>query len=275
MTAIDATARIADGAVLGPDVVIGPFCSVGPDVVLGAGCKLIASVHIGGRTTIGARTVVHPYAVLGGPPQSISYRGEPTQLVIGSDCMIREHVTMNTGTAGTGGVTRVGDRGYFMMGSHVAHDCQVGNDAIFANASILAGHCVLGDHVFISGLVAVHQFSRIGSGALVAGGAIIRSDVIPFGLAAGPQARLTGLNVVGMRRRNHTPQSINAARRAFRKLFLTPGTLAERIDAVEAELGHEDAVAQIVAFMRAPTRRPLCQPRLAASRGTHEDTLND
>lgn len=274
MTEIDPTARIGAGAILGQRVSIGPYCVVGPDVILGDDCRLVANVHVAGHTRIGSGTVVHPFASLGGPPQSIAYRGELTRLEIGADCTIRESVTMSLGTAGGGSVTRVGDRGYFMSYSHVAHDCQVGNDAIFANCATLAGHCIVGDHVLISGLVAVHQFSRIGSGAMVAGGANIRGDVIPFGMAAGADGRLNGLNIVGMRRRNYSAQSIRTARLAFRKLFYGAGSLPERTDAVESEFGGEVVVAEIVAFLRVPRQRPLCQPRRLPIGGAVKETVD-
>jgi UDP-N-acetylglucosamine acyltransferase len=258
---IDATARIEDGASIGKGAVIGPYCIVGRDVAIGEDCRLIANVQVFGRTTIGARTVVHPSACLGGPPQSFAYRDEPTALSIGADCTIRESVTMNRGTAQGGGETVVGDNGFFMAYSHVAHDCRIGRQAIFANCATLAGHCVLGDDVFISGLVSVHQFTRIGSGAMVAGGSTIRGDVIPFGLAVGAQARLVGINVVGMRRRRHPVAEVRAVRTAYRMIFLAPGPLSERIEKTAAELGHVEAVAEILAFLRTPRTRPLCQPR--------------
>ncbi|MFN8832031.1 MAG: acyl-ACP--UDP-N-acetylglucosamine O-acyltransferase [Labrys sp. (in: a-proteobacteria)] len=271
---IDATARIEDGATIGPGAVIGPYCIIGRDVRIGAGCELVAHVHVEGRTSIGPRTVVHPFARLGGPPQSVAYKGEPTTLSIGSDCVIRESVTMSRGTAQGGGETVVGDGGFFMAYSHVAHDCRVGSHAIFANSATLAGHCTLGDHVFLSGLVAVHQFSRIGSGAMAAGVSAVRGDLIPYGLAAGAEARLIGINVVGMRRRQFPLADIRAARLAYRLIFLGKGPLAERIDRAEGELGHVPAVAEIIAFLRAPRKRPLCQPR-ARGRSTDEAAITE
>ena len=258
---IDATARIEDGARIGKGAVIGPYCVIGRDVVIGEDCRLIGSVQISGRTTIGARTVVHPFACLGGPPQSLAYKDEPTKLSIGADCAIRESVTMSRGTAQGGGETVVGDGGFFMAYSHVAHDCRVGRHAIFANCATLAGHCVLGDHVFLSGLVAVHQFTRIGSGAMVSGASGLRGDVIPFGLTAGPQARLVGVNVVGMRRRRYPVAAVRAVRAAYRMIFLASGPLSERIEKTAAELGNVEAVAEILAFLRESRARPLCQPR--------------
>ncbi len=258
---VDATARIEDGARIGEGAIIGPFCSIGRDVEIGENCHLMGHVNVSGRTKIGARTVVHPFACLGGPPQAFAYKNEPTTLDIGADCVIRESVTMNRGTEQGGGRTVVGGGGFFMAYSHVAHDCLVGSNAIFANCATLAGHCVIGDHVFISGLVSVHQFSRIGSGAMVAGGSTIRGDVIPFGLAVGAQARLIGINVVGMKRRRYTLASVRAVRAAYRMIFLGGGSLEDRIGKAEGEYGQVEAVTDIIAFLKESRTRPLCQPR--------------
>jgi UDP-N-acetylglucosamine acyltransferase len=260
MTAIDPTARVAPGAVIGDDVAIGPFCVVGPQAVLGAGCRLIAHVHIMGRTTVGARTVIYPFASLGTPPQSTRYRGGDTALTIGADCDLRESVTMNSGTEDGGGITTVGDRCFFMANSHVAHDCRVGNDVVFANCATLGGHCDVGDSVVIGGLSAVHQFTRVGSFAMIGGVCGVRGDVIPFGLANGDYARLEGLNLVGLKRRKIPRERIHNLRRAYQKLFLDPGQFSERLDEVARDFADDDLVSQIIAFIRAGHHRPLCQP---------------
>src|ERR1700710_2961805 len=181
MSKIDPTARIEEGAVIGEGTSIGPYCLIGPDVVIGPGCKLIGHVHITARTTIGAGCTIYPFASLGTPPQSLSYRGELTKLQIGQGCTIRESVTMNAGTVAGGGITRVGDRGYFMNCSHVGHDCQVGNDVIFATSATLGGHSEVGDFVFIGGLSAVRQFTRVRPQGVVGGGCGGRGGGIPFG----------------------------------------------------------------------------------------------
>jgi UDP-N-acetylglucosamine acyltransferase len=261
MAAIDPTARIEPGAIVGDDVSIGPYCIIGRNVVIGTGCRLVAHVHVAGRTAIGARTVIHPFASLGAPPQSVSYHGEPTRLVVGADCDIREGVTMSIGTDAGRRITEVGDRGFFMAYSHVAHDCRVGSDVVFANCATLGGHCVIGDHVFIGGLSAVHQFTHIGAHAMVGGVAGLRGDVIPFGLVAGEFARLSGVNIVGMRRRKFPAATIRSVRSAYRTLFFGEGVLARRLEAVEAKFGHDPAVAQIIAFVRDKRERPLCFPR--------------
>ena len=266
MAMIDPTARIEPGAMVEDDVSIGPYCVIGRHVVIGASCRLVAHVHIAGRTAIGARTVIHPFASLGSAPQSASYQGEPTRLVIGTDCQIREGVTMNIGTQAGRQITEVGSRGLFMAYSHVGHDCRVGNDVVFANCATLGGHCVVGDYVFIGGLSAAHQYTRIGAHAMISGVSGLRGDVIPFGLAAGAFARLSGVNVVGMRRRKFPAGSIRAVRSAYKLLFFGEGVLAHRIEATEAEFGHDPAVAQIIAFVREKRDRPLCFP------GRHVDS---
>jgi UDP-N-acetylglucosamine acyltransferase len=260
MAMIDPTARIEPGALIGQDVSIGPYCIIGPDVSIGDGCRLLAHVHLAGHSAIGARTVIYPFASLGTPPQSMSYRGEATRLVVGADCDIRQGVTMNTGTASGRGVTEVGDRGFFMAYTHIGHDCRIGNDVVFANSASLAGHCVVGDHVFMGGLSAAHQFTRIGAHAMISGVTALRGDVIPFGIAAGAKGRLVGINAVGMKRRQFSPETIRAVRAAYRQLFFGEGVLARRLEAVEAEFGDNDAVARVIAFVREARNRPLCYP---------------
>jgi UDP-N-acetylglucosamine acyltransferase len=255
LACIDPAAQIAD------DVVIGPFCVIGPHVSIASGCRLSSHVHVQGRTSIGPRTVVSSHASLGGPPQSLSYRGEPSRLVVGADCDLREGVTMNVGTQAGGGVTEVGDHGLYMAYAHVGHDCRVGDHVVFANCATLGGHCRIGDHVFFGGLSAAVQHIRIGAHAMIGGVCGVRSDVIPFGLANGAVARLIGINLVGMRRRDFSRQSMAAARKAYHMLFFENAPMAERIAALESELGNDPAVAQIVAFVRADTNRSLCRPR--------------
>lgn len=252
-------AHVDPAAQIAKDAEVGPFCVVGANVVLEEGCRLLAQVHVEGHTTIGARTIVYPQAVLGTPPQSLKYAGGPTRLSIGADCVIREGVTMSTGTEEGGGVTRVGDGGFFMAYSHIAHDCQLGHHVMFANNVTLAGHCEIGDNVFIAGVSALHQFTRVGSGAMIGGMTGIRGDVIPFGLAEGRPGRLVGINVIGMRRRGYSAEARAAARRAYLMLFREAGPLEERLAATEAALGSEPVVAEIVSFIRARGKRALCR----------------
>ena len=197
MAAVHATAVVDTQAKLGADVFVGPFCMVGPEVTLDEGVVLHSHVVVAGRTRIGARTQIFPFASIGHPPQDLKYAGEPSELVIGADNRIREQVTMNPGTQGGGMVTRIGDRCLFMVGAHVAHDCQLGNGVIMANNATLAGHVTVGDNAIIGGLSAVHQFVRIGRNAMIGGMSGVEHDVIPFGLVLGDRARLSGLNIIG------------------------------------------------------------------------------
>ena len=261
MTSIDESARVAAGAVIGADVTIGPFCVIGPDVVIGDGCRLIASVHVTGHTTIGPRTVIYPFSSLGTPPQSVHYRGGPTQLIIGAHCELRESVTMNTGTEDGGGVTKVGDRCFIMVGAHVGHDCQVGNDVNLANNVVLGGHVTVGDSTFLGGHVAIHQHVRIGEGVMMAGMSAARDDIIPFGFALGQTGALVGLNMVGLRRRGASRAQLHQVRNAYRALFFVEGRIGERVDAVEREFGHDPLVGKMIAFIRAGGKRPLMRPR--------------
>jgi UDP-N-acetylglucosamine acyltransferase len=257
MNAIDSSARVAGSASIGRDVTIGPYCVVGPDVVLGDGCRLIAHVHLTGHTSIGARTVIHPFASLGSPPQSVKYRGGPTRLVVGAGCDIRESVTMSIGTEDDRGVTEVGDRCFFMAGSHVAHDCVVGNDVVFANNVALGGHVSVGDYAVFGGNAVVRQHLRVGESAMIAGVSGVRADVIPFGCAQGPLANLVGLNVVGLRRRGVAREDIRGLRQAYQALFFGSGAFRARVERVAAEFADQPMVARVIAFIRADGARPL------------------
>lgn len=271
MAIIDPTARIDKGAAIGRDVSVGPYCVIGPHVTIGDGCRLIAHVHVTGHTQIGARTVIHPFTSLGTPPQSVKYRGGATRLAIGSDCDIREHVTMNTGTEDDRGVTEVGNGCFFMVGSHVAHDCKVGNNVTFANNVLLGGHCAIGDNVTFGGGVAVRQFVRIGEGAMIVGLSGVRADVIPWGMAWGPLADLVGLNVVGMRRRGFSKADIHRLRAAYQDLFHGPGTFRARLDKLSAgEGGRDPLIGGMIAFIRAG-KRPLTMAAKQTATGEAAD----
>ncbi len=260
MALIDPLARVSDGAKLADDVVIGPFCVVGADVTLAEGVTLHSHVNIQGATTIGARTQVFPFASLGTPPQSVHYKGERTELVIGTDCMIREHVTANTGTAAGRGVTRIGNHCMLMVSSHVAHDCLVGDHVIFANNATIGGHVEIGDHVFLGGLSAVHQFTRIGAQAMISGITGVREDIIPFGFALGQAARLVGLNTIGMKRRGFSRSDLHEARAAYRDLFFGQGVFEERLAKLREQVDTSEFARAIVTFVDAGEKRPLCRP---------------
>jgi UDP-N-acetylglucosamine acyltransferase len=260
--AIDPTARVAEGARLGAGIEIGPYCLVGPQVQIERGARLISHVTVTGVTTIGEDTVVYPFTSLGTPPQSVHYRGGATRLIIGARCQVREGVTMNTGTEDGEGITRVGDRCFIMVGSHIGHDCQVGNDAIFANNVVLGGHVSVGDNTFLGGHVAIHQYVRIGEGVMMAGMSAARDDIIPFGFALGQTGALVGLNTVGLRRRGATKAELHRLRRAYRLLFFAEGRIAERVDAVAREFADDPLVGKVVAFIRTGGKRPLMRPRV-------------
>ncbi len=258
---IHSTAIVHDGATLGAGVEIGPWCIVGPNVTLGDGVRLLSHAVVDGATEVGAECVIHPFARLGGDPQHLGHKGEKTRLVVGQRNTIREHVTFNTGTASGRGVTTIGSDGLYMTGSHVAHDCIVGDRVVFANNATLGGHVHVDDFVFLGGLCAAHQFSRIGRYAFIGGLSAVTKDVIPFGSVWGVHAHLEGLNLVGLKRRGFSREAINDLRAAYRLLFADEGTFQERLDDVGRVFGGSEYVMEIVNFIRADANRPLCQPR--------------
>ena len=260
MSQIHPTAIVDPGASLGAGVEIGPFSIVGPDVTLAAGVRLMSHVVIEGVTTLGEGCVVHPFANLGGPPQHLGHKGEKTELVLGPRNIIREHVTMHTGTASGKGVTTVGSDGLYMVGSHIAHDCTVGDHVVMAKGATLGGHVAIGDYVFMGGLAAAHQFSRIGRYSFIGGLAAVTKDVIPYGSVWGNHAHLEGLNLVGLKRRGFSRETINALRAAYRLLFADEGTFQERLDDVAETHAGTPEVMEIVEFIRSEANRPLCLP---------------
>jgi UDP-N-acetylglucosamine acyltransferase len=260
MTTIHPTAIVHPSARLGDQVEVGPYSTIGPNVVIGANTRLISHVVLEGHTEIGEACTLHPFVYLGGPPQHIAHKGEPTRLTIGSRNVIREHVTIHAGTVLGGGVTRVGSDGLYMVGAHIAHDCVVGDAVTFANGATLGGHVHVADYVFMGGLCAVHQFSRIGRYSFVGGGAIVTKDIIPFGSVWGNHAHLEGLNLVGLKRRGFTREVINDLRSAYRLLFADEGTFQERLDDVAQAFAASPEVMEIVDFIRVDSERPLCQP---------------
>jgi UDP-N-acetylglucosamine acyltransferase len=256
MAVVDPAAKLGEG------VVVGPFCTVGPDVSLADGVNLMSHVAVWGRTTIGARTRVFPFASLGHEPQDLKFKGEPSTLVIGADCTIREGVTMNPGTAGGAMTTTVGDRCVFLANAHVAHDCKVGHDVIASNNVLLAGHCQIGDYVILGGGSGVHQFVRIGHHAFVGAMSGVGDDVIPYGMAITPDraARLSGLNIIGLKRRGFSRDEIHELRRAYRLLFANEGTLKERVEDVAVEFESHPHIHEILDFIRAGGDRAICVP---------------
>jgi UDP-N-acetylglucosamine acyltransferase len=261
---IHPSAVVEAGARLGDGVRIGPFCMVGSDVELGARCELVSHVVVAGRTSIGPGTRIYPFASIGHQPQDLKYGGEPSTLSIGANCILREGVTMNPGTQGGGMVTKVGDNCAFLANSHVGHDCIVGNNVIFSNNVMLAGHCTVGDFAILGGGAAAIQFARIGSHAFLGGMSGLENDLIPYGMALGNRAYLSGLNIIGLQRRGFSRDDIHKLRRAYRLLFAAEGTLMERVEDVAAEYSDHTIVQEIVAFIREGGKRSLCTPRNAS-----------
>jgi UDP-N-acetylglucosamine acyltransferase len=264
---IHPSAVVEAGARIGAGVRIGPFCLVGPEVELGEGCELLSHAVVAGRTTIGPRARIYPFASVGHAPQDLKYAGEPSTLTIGSDCLIREGVTLNPGTAGGIMTTAIGDRCVFLANAHVAHDCRIGNNVILSNAAMIAGHCTVEDYVILGGGAGVHQFVRIGSHAFVGGMSALENDVIPYGMAIGNRAHLAGLNIIGLRRRGFSREQIHELRRAYRLLFAQEGTLAERVEDLASEFAAHPSVQEILAFIRDGKDRALCTPRDAGGAG--------
>lgn len=257
---IHATAIVDPKARLGDNILIGPYCVVGPDVELANDVQLLSHVAVAGRTKIGAETVVYPFASLGHRPQDLKFHGELSTLEIGARNQIREQVTMSPGTEGGGMITRVGDDGLFMVGVHIAHDCQIGNHAVFANNATLGGHVVVGDYVTIGGLAAVQQFVRIGSQAMIGGMSGVESDVIPYGVVKGERAHLAGLNLIGLERRGFKRADIQALRGAYRIIFALEGTTVERLDEASEHFSAHPLVGDLIEFIKSRSSRPLCLP---------------
>jgi UDP-N-acetylglucosamine acyltransferase len=258
------TAVIEAGAKLGPGVKIGPYCVVGAEVELAEDVELISHVVVAGRTTIGPRTKLFPFASIGHQPQDLKYKGESSTLTIGADCIIREGVTINPGTEGGGMVTVVGDRCAFLANSHVGHDCHVGSNVVFSNNVMLAGHCTVGDFAILGGGAAVIQFARVGEHAFLGGMSGLENDLIPYGMALGNRAHLSGLNIIGLQRRGFSRTDIQDLRRAYRQLFAAEGTLVERMEDVAQQFKDHPIVQEILEFIRAGGKRSLCTPKDAA-----------
>jgi UDP-N-acetylglucosamine acyltransferase len=257
---VHATAVIDDGAEIGPGCRVGPYCVIGPEVALGPGVVLHSHVAVAGRTRIGEATAVLPFASLGHIPQDLKFRGEPVELVIGARNSIREHVTMNPGTGGGGGITRVGDDNLFMMATHVAHDCLIGSNVIMANNATLGGHVVIDDFAVLGGLCAIHQHVRIGRGAMIGGLAGVVADVIPYGSVLGERAHLAGLNLVGLKRRGASRDDINGLRAAFGEMFEGEGSLQERVRRVGEKHAGNPLVREVVDFVTSESARSFTVP---------------
>lgn len=260
---IHPTAIIEEGAQIGDKVQIGPYCTVGPQVVLGEGVELVSHVSLAGSLTIGAHTKVFPFASLGHPPQDLKFKGENSVTLIGEKCTIREYVTIQPGTESDLMKTQVGNNCLLMVGSHVAHDCVVGDNVIMANNATLAGHVTVGNHVIIGGLSAIQQFVRVGDHAIIGGMSGVEKDVIPYAMVMGERARLNGLNIVGMRRRGLSNQTIQEVMKAYEILFDEESglTFIERIEALAQKASDEPAIQNLIQFIKNDSKRNICLPK--------------
>jgi UDP-N-acetylglucosamine acyltransferase len=255
------TAIVEPGAVIGAGCRIGPFCVVGPEVVLAEEVTLHSHVAVAGITRIGASTQIYPFASIGHAPQDLKYRGERTELIIGARNRIREHVTLNPGTEGGGGVTRIGDGNLLMVGVHVGHDCIVGSGIVMANNATLGGHVVVEDGAVLGGLSAVQQFVRIGRGAMIGGMSGVPADVIPYGMVVGERAHLAGLNLVGLRRRGVERDAIHGLRAAYGEIFETAeGALQERAAAALERRSDNPLVREVAEFLGGDSSRSFLLP---------------
>ncbi len=257
---VHASAVIEDGAVIGPECKVGPFAVIGGDVTLGAAVEVKSHAVVTGWTELGDGSVVFPFACIGEVPQDLKFKGERTRLIIGKRNRIREGATMNTGTEGGGGITRVGDDGLFMTGSHVGHDAQIGDRVILANQVAIAGHCVLGDDVIVGGLSGIHQFVRIGRGAIIGAVTMVTNDVMPYGLVQAPRGELEGLNLVGLKRRGVGRAEITALRAAYQMLAQGEGTFLDRARRL-AEETDSPRVREITDFILAASDRSFLTPK--------------
>lgn len=265
MTIIHPTAIVAPGAQLADDVEIGPFCTVGPDVTLAAGVRLVSHAVVDGHTSIGPGSTLSPFSSVGLPPQDLKYRGEPTRVEIGARTLIREHVTIHRATPQGGGLTRIGDDCMLMVGVHIAHDCMLGNGVIIANNVVMGGHVQIADNAVIGGGAAIHQFVRVGRAAMIGGVSGLEADVVPFGVVVGNRARLSGLNVIGLRRRGYDRAQVHEIRAAFRELFWGPGVFATRLAAVRAQHAGHPLIDELLAFIDVKSKRGLVRVGHAAA----------
>ena len=267
MSKVHPTAIVEDGAQIGQDVEIGPYCVVGPQAVLGDRVKLHSHVVVAGITSIGEDSTIFPFASVGHAPQDLKFKNEPSRLIIGKRNKIREGATLNPGTEGSGMETTIGDDCLFMAGAHVGHDCHIGNHCILVNNGTLAGHVMVDDFAIVGGLSAVHQFVRIGKHAMIGGMTGVESDIIPYGSVIGNRAYLSGLNLVGLKRRGFDRETIHALRKAYRLLFAQEGTLAERVEEVSKDFEDVGPVMEIITFLKAESMRSVCTPKYDSSAG--------
>ena len=257
---IHKSSEIHKNAKISKSVKIGPFCYVGPNVELSDDVELISNVHIEGNTIVGKGTKIFPFASIGTPPQDLKFKGEKNSLSIGEKNIIREYVTINPGTAGGGSETIIGNNCLFMISSHIAHDCKIGNKVIIANNVPLGGHVTIEDSVVIGGNSAVQQFTRIGRLAMIGGMTGVLKDVTPFGLSIGNRNYLQGLNLVGLRRNNYDNKKIMGLDKAYKDIFASKN-LHENLNRINGEYKDNELVSEVIRFIEKDKKRPICAPQ--------------
>ncbi|MDG2355146.1 MAG: acyl-ACP--UDP-N-acetylglucosamine O-acyltransferase [Paracoccaceae bacterium] len=255
---IHPSSEVDEGVRIGQNCIIGPFCSISSNAQLEDEVELLSHVSIAGSTSIGNKTKIWPFASIGHQPQDLKFSGEHSEVIIGAENKIRESVSINPGTSGGGGVTKVGNECLFMLGSHVGHDCNLGNKIVLANNASLAGHVIIGDGVHIGGLSGIHQFVRIGEGAFVGALSMVTKDVIPYGMVYGERARLMGLNLVGLRRTGFETEMIKGLKTVYTEIFSDSGTLQSRLEIIE-DTGNP-LVDKLLTFVGGENNRSLLCP---------------
>ena len=256
---IHKTSEIDKNSKISKNVKIGPFCYVGPEVELDEGVELVSNVHIEGNTKIGKNTKIFPFACIGTQPQDLKFNNEKNNLVVGESNLIREYVTINPGTAGGGSETKIGNNCLFMISSHIAHDCKIGNNVIIANNVPLGGHVTIEDSVVIGGNSAVQQFTRIGRLAMIGGMTGVLKDVIPFGLSIGNRNYLQGLNLIGLRRKKYENQKIMGLDKAYKEIFSSKN-FHEKLNEINEEHKDNELVKEVITFIEKDKKRPICSP---------------
>ncbi|MEE2694754.1 MAG: acyl-ACP--UDP-N-acetylglucosamine O-acyltransferase [Pseudomonadota bacterium] len=252
---------IHKNARIGKNVKIGPFCVIGENVTIKDNCEIHSNIVIDGNVLIKKNTQIFPFASIGTMPQDLKYKGEKTKIIIGEDCKIREYVTINLGTQGGGGVTRIGKNCLLMVGTHIAHDCCVGDNVIFANHSTLAGHVDIQNNVVVGALSAIHQFTRIGEGSMIGGMSGVTADVIPFSTVLGNRAKLSGLNLIGLKRSKFNKNEINELRKVFKYIFHgKDNTLNQRTREIREKKYEFYTIKKLLDFIEGDTQRSFCLP---------------
>jgi len=256
---IHKTAIIDKSAKVHSSVSVGPFSVIGPNVEIGENVVIQSHVNITGNTIIGSENKFYPFASIGNDPQDLKYNDEETKLIIGNNNKFREYVSVNPGTVGGGGLTKIGDNCLFMISSHVAHDCMVGNNVIIANNVPLGGHVIIDDNVVIGGNSAVQQFTRIGKMAMIGGMTGVLNDVIPYGLSTGNRNTLQGLNLIGLRRAKFENKIIMELSEAYKKIFASKN-IYENIDKLNSVFKENSLVKDVIDFITKDKKRSICTP---------------